>query len=673
VDDGLQQLRRRLDLAGDGVIVFGVHASTTAADVAATVAGLQRCQHVGRIIVFAEADLRVAGIDVVPVSSRAAAVQALFDIARTPHVGFIEAGARVATGSIDRLARVLGRGIAVAGPSTNRASNRQRRPDAPPEMATDAELDSFVRRLALRGRAGVRDWIPVASVDPFCWLARRDLAIVDDRGVHARRGGVAWATAAYVHRPAFATRTPITFTVTDPLVSCILPTRNRPRFAIEAVRNFLAQDYKERELIVVDDSETAIACLLPDDPRIVYLRPAERLTIGEKRNLACQRARGSIIAHFDDDDWYPPTRLSTQVRSLCEAGADLAGSSELHVVDLCGGREWQVTGPRAGWVAGTTFLYRRELWQANPFAPVMVGEDSRLLARATRIVDLRDPLMCVATIHGRNTATTRPAARAWRSSTGVARTQLGDRYAAYVEAAGSAAIPLVSCVMPTRDRPRFVSLALESFNAQSYPMKELIVVDDGRRPVTNLVSGLPGVRYRRLLGTHTIGAKRNVGHALSRGALVCSWDDDDWYSSDRLRYQLGPILYGEADLTGLESAFMMDLATGDVWSATDTLHETIFAGNVAGGTLTYRREIGDRIRFPNANLAEDATWLRHALGQGFRLARLANAGRFIYMRHARNTWRFHPGTFVDARAWRRVAAPAGFDATTWHAYRAAAA
>jgi glycosyltransferase involved in cell wall biosynthesis len=654
------------------VIVFGVDATAAAADLHPTMAGLQRCQHVGRIIVFAQTNVQVTGVDLMRVPDRAAAIQALFDIARTPHVGFIEAGARVAAGSIDRLMCVLGRGIAVAGPSTNRASNRQGRPDAPPETASDAELDRFARRLAFRVRAGVREWIPVVTVDPFCWLARRDLAAADNGGVRARRGGVAWATTAYVHRAAPAAPTPVTFTATDPLVSCILPTRNRPRFVVEAVRNFLAQDYRARELIVVDDSDTGVGCLLPDDARIVYLRPAQRLTIGEKRNLACHRARGSIIAHFDDDDWYPPTRLSTQVRALCETGAALAGSSELHVVDLCRGREWRVTGPRAGWVAGTTFAYRRELWQAHPFAPVMVGEDSRFVARAPRVVDLHDPQMCVATIHGRNTATTRPAERSWWPSTGVARAHLGERYAAYMEAAATAAVPLVSCVMPTRDRPRFVSLALASFNAQSYPMKELIVVDDGRQPVANLVSGLAGVRYRRLVGAHTIGAKRNVGHALARGAVVCSWDDDDWYASDRLGYQLRPILYGEADLTGLESAFMMDVATGDVWSATETLHETMFAGNVAGGTLAYRRVVGDRIRFPNVSLAEDATWLRHALAEGFRLARLANAGRFVYMRHTRNTWRFHPGTFVDARAWRRVDPPAGFDAAARQAYRAAA-
>jgi hypothetical protein len=30
----------------------------------------------------------------------------------------------------------------------------------------------------------------------------------------------------------------------------------------------------------------------------------ERSTIGYKRNVACQVARGDIVVQWDDDDWY---------------------------------------------------------------------------------------------------------------------------------------------------------------------------------------------------------------------------------------------------------------------------------------------------------------------------------------------------------------------------------
>jgi glycosyltransferase involved in cell wall biosynthesis len=58
----------------------------------------------------------------------------------------------------------------------------------------------------------------------------------------------------------------------EPLISCIMPTRNRPQFVPQAVWYFLRQDYERRELVVVDDGRTPVRHLLPDDERIRYLR-----------------------------------------------------------------------------------------------------------------------------------------------------------------------------------------------------------------------------------------------------------------------------------------------------------------------------------------------------------------------------------------------------------------
>ena len=46
-----------------------------------------------------------------------------------------------------------------------------------------------------------------------------------------------------------------------PLVSCIMPTADRRRFVPQAIRNFLAQDYAERELVILDDGADSIADL----------------------------------------------------------------------------------------------------------------------------------------------------------------------------------------------------------------------------------------------------------------------------------------------------------------------------------------------------------------------------------------------------------------------------
>lgn len=43
-----------------------------------------------------------------------------------------------------------------------------------------------------------------------------------------------------------------------PMVTCIMPTRDRRALAGQAVAYFMRQDYAERELIVVDDGDDAV-------------------------------------------------------------------------------------------------------------------------------------------------------------------------------------------------------------------------------------------------------------------------------------------------------------------------------------------------------------------------------------------------------------------------------
>lgn len=462
-----------------------------------------------------------------------------------------------------------------------------------------------------------------------------------------------------------------------PLVSCILPTASRPAFVVEAVRNFLAQDYARRELVVVDDGEVPVAHLLPVDERIRYVRLAGgRQPIGVKRNVACANARGEIIAHVDDDDWYPPHRLTAQVRALADNGAAVSGTSSLYFFDPVGGRAWLHAGANPGRLAGTSLVYRRALWERQPFAPLAAGEDSELLGRLAEpaaVVDLADPELCVATVHARNTTPKGRPGPSWRAVDRAAvESRLGARAAAYRAAAAGAPapLPLVSCIMPTRDRPELVALAVKKFHAQDYPLRELIVLDDGELSVGDIVAGQPGVRYLRMDRRDvTVGEKRNIACDMAAGEVICIWDDDDWYAPERLRCQVLPIIYDETDMTGLRCDHLLCLPSGEVWAVSDEVHRRMFESDVAGGTIAFRRSILRDVRFPHISLAEDAALIRMARARGYRLKHISNHGVFAYVRHPRNTWRFEPGRFYDARAWRRAELPPTFSADMLAAHR----
>src|SRR4051794_31684361 len=107
-------------------------------------------------------------------------------------------------------------------------------------------------------------------------------------------------------------------------VSIITPTYGREWFLTQARLYVLSQDYPDIEWLVFDDSPTPSEALrAADTPNFYYEHSTQRISIGEKRNRLVERARGSIIVSFDDDDFYAPNYVSSIVGALRETGADL--------------------------------------------------------------------------------------------------------------------------------------------------------------------------------------------------------------------------------------------------------------------------------------------------------------------------------------------------------------
>jgi glycosyltransferase involved in cell wall biosynthesis len=197
-----------------------------------------------------------------------------------------------------------------------------------------------------------------------------------------------------------------------------MPTADRRAFVGQAIRYFMRQDYPNRELIVIDDGADAVADLMPAGAMIRYIRLPTRQSVGAKRNLACEEARGEIVVHFDDDDWSAPWRLSYQVTSLVREEADICGLSRVFYYDPWRRQAWQYVYPESAraWVAGNTLCYPKAVWHRSPFPQVDVGEDTRFVwaGSARHIKSLADPNFFVATIHPTNVSLKRPGGSRWR-------------------------------------------------------------------------------------------------------------------------------------------------------------------------------------------------------------------------------------------------------------------
>lgn len=202
------------------------------------------------------------------------------------------------------------------------------------------------------------------------------------------------------------------------LVTCIMPTANRRHLVPAAIRLFQAQDYPEKELVIVDDGADCIDDLIPDEQCIRHSYLGRPLRLGSKRNLACDLAHGDIIVHWDDDDWHAPWRLSYQVRRMEESDLDLCGLDRALFVDAEAELAWEYVHPPSSmpWLCGATLCYRKKFWEAHPFGDVNAGEDSRFVfsARGARIGILESTNFFVARIHRHNSCPKRPRDGRWR-------------------------------------------------------------------------------------------------------------------------------------------------------------------------------------------------------------------------------------------------------------------
>lgn len=210
--------------------------------------------------------------------------------------------------------------------------------------------------------------------------------------------------------------------------------------------------------------------------------------------------------------------------------------------------------------------------------------------------------------------------------------------------------PLVSCLMVTGNRPARAALAIDCFTRQTYPQRELVIIDDGvSEALAQHVAALanPQIRLFRLPPTHqTLGELRNLAVAAAVGEWVCQWDDDDLYDPDRLRWQIATLTATSAVACFLERWTM-------VW--TDGPRIGLSTRRLWEGSMVARR--AGLTPYPALRRGEDSAVTDHIVREA-RVALLDLPDLYTYLVHGTNTF---PTIHFDAH-WQ--AATKRFEDTT---------
>jgi glycosyltransferase involved in cell wall biosynthesis len=367
--------------------------------------------------------------------------------------------------------------------------------------------------------------------------------------------------------------------VKAPRVSVVVTCYNYGRYLDEAVQSVFDQTHRDLEILIVNDGSTdntrdVADALAQRDVRVRVIHQANSGQPAISRNNGIAAARGELILCLDADDKLAPAMIEECLRlldadpALAIAYTDRADFGLIEQIVTAG--EYDFAELKDHNLISYCALYRRQVWQdVGGYRTNVKGcEDWDFWvaagARGYRGRRLAQPLFCYRQ-HG-----TGLYQHALQNSDRKRAQIILNNAAAYSEhdrdvaqrllalldetTARSATLtvteqPLVSVILPTKDRPALLQDALASLVAQDYPHWEAIVVNDGGADITTLAQAAdPQGRVRVIAHATSRGlpAARNTGLEQARGEIICYLDDDDLYRQDHLATVVAAMRQGAA-------------------------------------------------------------------------------------------------------------------------------
>jgi glycosyltransferase involved in cell wall biosynthesis len=407
-----------------------------------------------------------------------------------------------------------------------------------------------------------------------------------------------------------------------PLVSVVIPVFNGARFVERAVESVRAQTYRPIQLIVVDDGSTDrsadIVALLSVDR---FVEIGENRGVSTARNIGTALAEGSFVTYLDADDVMTPDKVTRQMdRLLSEPPCDCVFTQQTVVIDDGAPLpQWLEMDPaqreRLTKLPISALIRLRSLIVSGGFDPrFRTSEEMDVLMRLSRSGAAFDelPVACVERhIHGANAS--------------YAHDQMSsDLLRVMAPLARRPPPPLVSVIIPVRDRVDYLGEAIASIRAQEGVRPEeieIIVVDDGsfdERVVADAAADVTGITRQPPLG---IGVARNHGVLLSRGQHLAFLDYDDLWASDKLATQLA-LLRERPELDAVFGVIEEFVSPELERERSASLHARDRAiGRLPGAMLVRRDAFASAGFFPvGEDGAEAAIWYASAIDAGLSMA-----------------------------------------------------
>lgn len=155
--------------------------------------------------------------------------------------------------------------------------------------------------------------------------------------------------------------------------SIVIPTYNRKKFEKLIEFNICSQTYPNiLEVIIGDDGQDSQRLDIKIPYPVVYLR-CPRMSIGEKRNLLAEKAKGEFIAHMDTDDVYFPQYIERSIQLMNDKKKNVTGTSDM-IFLFKDGHSGSMRNPLLSMANEATLVYRKSFWENGPFSTDQTNE-----------------------------------------------------------------------------------------------------------------------------------------------------------------------------------------------------------------------------------------------------------------------------------------------------------
>lgn len=203
----------------------------------------------------------------------------------------------------------------------------------------------------------------------------------------------------------------------------------------------------------------------------------------------------------------------------------------------------------------------------------------------------------------------------------------------------------VSIIAPT-NKSKYIDNIFANYTRLNYIYKELIIILNNNKlnikDYKMKTKDLKDVQIFQLDESCTLGECLNFGIERSKYNYISKMDDDYYYGPNYLIDLMNVFKYTDAQLTGKTSRFVY-FEDNNTLGIISPNHENVYVShNIAGGTLTFKKEIFEKIKFRSIkNNGTDTHFLRDCNDAKIKMFS-ADKYNYVYMKHRNlddHTWK----------------------------------